>query len=105
MPDLRSVSAGEVVVVRGWVEPPTFRFSGLSTTVQERPYGSFYVFSVGLHPAINSGALSWMRPKLTAVPNVPGLVAAVRWQGLGHSGRLRMSVEAIVSAEPSADLR
>jgi len=31
-------------VVRGGVEPPTFRFSGLRTTVQDRPCRSFYLF-------------------------------------------------------------
>ncbi len=32
-------------MVRGGVEPPTFRFSGLRITVQDRPQRSFRLFS------------------------------------------------------------
>jgi hypothetical protein len=35
------------VVVRGGVEPPTFRFSGLRTTVHDRPWRSFYLYGAG----------------------------------------------------------
>ena len=44
-------------VVRGGVEPPTFRFSGAGTTVQARLYGSFAVLSAGPWPAIDPIAL------------------------------------------------
>jgi len=40
------------LVVRGGVEPPTFRFSGTGNTVQARRRGSFAVFSVISWPAL-----------------------------------------------------
>jgi hypothetical protein len=45
---MAGISAGQrlkKVVVRGGVEPPTFRFSGLRITVQDRPRRSLCLFS------------------------------------------------------------
>jgi hypothetical protein len=45
-PPVEGVSAGHRVhVVRGGVEPPTFRFSGLRVTVQDRPRRSIWLLS------------------------------------------------------------
>jgi hypothetical protein len=43
-------------VVRGGVEPPTFRFSGLSTTVQDRPQKSLWRLSGLRYTPIDAGA-------------------------------------------------
>ena len=51
-------------MVRGGVEPPTFRFSGLRITVQARPRSSFFLLSARLCTAVAAHVLAWMRPKL-----------------------------------------
>jgi hypothetical protein len=49
------------VVVRGGVEPPTFRFSGLRTTVQDWPRRSICLLSGPRYTPIDAGAHRCMR--------------------------------------------
>ena len=53
----KSQSASELVV-RGGVEPPTFRFSGLRITVQDWPRMSLRLLSDLRCTPINAGALA-----------------------------------------------
>jgi hypothetical protein len=51
------IHVGSDLVVRGGVEPPTFRFSGARMTVQARPRQSFAVLSGRPWSAIDPSAL------------------------------------------------
>jgi hypothetical protein len=50
-----------VVVVTGGVEPPTFRFSGLRITVQDRPQRSLWLLSGLRYTSIDASARGCMR--------------------------------------------
>jgi hypothetical protein len=55
-------ACGRELAPQGRVEPPTFRFSGLRTTVHHRSWKSFYLHSTRAYPAIDVRVLTWMRP-------------------------------------------
>src|SRR5689334_1234495 len=66
----RSAFALVRVVVRGGVEPPTFRFSGLRITVQDRPQRSACLLSRPRYTPMDAGVRGCTRleMRLTARP-------------------------------------
>ena len=61
------------VVVRGGVEPPTFRFSGLRITVQNRPRWSAYLLGGQWYTPIDAGVRSCMRLEMRLARSEPGM--------------------------------
>ena len=69
------------LVVRGGVEPPTFRFSGLRVTVQDRPRRSLWLLRDVGYTLMDAGVRECMRLQMRlsrSVPGDPG--AAMAWR-------------------------
>jgi hypothetical protein len=76
------------VVVRGGVEPPTFRFSGLGITVQDRPQRSLWLVSDLRCTPIVGDARGCMRLEMRLIRSThpsAGLVIAELRQVPWHS--------------------
>jgi hypothetical protein len=68
-------------VVRGGVEPPTFRFSGLRITVQDRPQRSVWLLSDLRYTPMDAGVRGCMKLGMRLFgrrgsPNKPWLLRA-----------------------------
>ena len=65
-------SAWSEMVVRGGVEPPTFRFSGLRITIQDRPWKSFSLLSDLRYTPMDAGVRGCMRLEMRLCRAVTG---------------------------------
>ena len=99
-------SAWSEVVVRGGIEPPTFRFSGLRITIQDRPWKSFSLLSDLRYTPMDAGVRGCMSSPVSSFGfDLARKTGCSRLCGLVCAGVLggKQALEAAVAGRVVAD--